>query len=330
MDLNLDILRYKPREGIKMNIYPEASPTREYRIGVHKESSLPVFEYGNPDGVPLLMLHGGPGAGYSPFEVRCYNPKRYRIIAFNQRGAAGTKNVGETTSNTLWDSVDDIESIRRELKVEKWVLSGGSYGSTLALAYAEKHPERCVGILLRGPFLARTSDIFNVIEGLRHFRPEEWQLMLSSFPECASDLSSWWKAFESKTYSGQLEIARLFMDYDLSAAFVNSESSAKALILANDDVCLGVTRLFFHYARHQFWLEENQLLRDLPKIDHIPGIIVQGRFDLICRPEGGWLLANNWQSARLDMVENGGHSIAEAPMAEALRNASDELLASYF
>ena len=311
--------------GIFMKIYPEASPAREYGI-VQNEHTLPIFEYGNPDGLPLLMLHGGPGAGYSPFEVRCYNPDRYRIIAFHQRGAAGTKNVGETKNNTLWDSVDDIECIRRKLNVDQWVLSGGSYGATLALAYAEKYPEQCAGIILRGPFLARQSDIWNIIEGLRHFRPEEWQQMLMGFPDCANGLSAWWKAFDLKPYSGQLEVARLFMNYDLSAAFVNPESSAKDQILANDDMCFAVTRLFFHYARHQFWLEEDQLVRDLPRINHIPGVIVQGRYDLICRPEGGWLLAKNWKSSRLDMVENGGHSIAEPSMAEALRKASDDLL----
>ncbi|HJW05492.1 MAG TPA: prolyl aminopeptidase [Rhodanobacter sp.] len=313
-------------------MYPEIEPYRSQRIAVDAIHRLHVEECGNPAGLPVVFLHGGPGAGLSPYHRRFFNPAYYRIVLFDQRGAGQSAPFAELTDNTTWHLVADIEAIREQLEIERWVVFGGSWGSTLALAYAQTHPERVLGLVLRGIFLGRPQELrwFNELDGgAAQIFPERWARFLDFIPEAerGSMLDAYWSRLTSDDEATRLAAARawsaweggcttLLHDPDAGGDF---EDPHKAVSLAVMEA---------HYFRHNIFLEPDQLLRDIGRIRHLPATIVHGRYDIICPMKSAYDLSQAWPEAQLHVVL-AGHSATDPAIVDQLVRATDRLADRY-
>ena len=310
-------------------LYPPITP---YATGMLATDSVHRIYWetsGNPDGIPVLFVHGGPGSGTSPNQRRFFDPARYRIILFDQRGCGRSTPHGELADNTTPHLIADMEALRAELGVERWLVFGGSWGSTLALAYAQHHPERCLGLVLRGIFLCRRSEIDWFLYGIRAFFPEA-QLRLAEFipederhellaayhrrlthpdPEVHQPAAWHWATFEASC-------STLLPSADLVAAF-GSERTA-----------LSLSRIEAHYFMHDIFLPENSLLAGIDRVRDIPAIIVQGRYDAVCPIVTANELADAWPEARYVIVHDAGHSAFEAGIARELVAACDRYAAT--
>jgi proline iminopeptidase len=313
-------------------LYPEIEPYRTWRLAVDDIHELYVEECGNPQGVPVVFLHGGPGAGVSPYHRRFFDPARYRIVLFDQRGAGKSTPHADLRNNTTSHLVADIEAIREQLGIERWVVFGGSWGSTLALAYAQAHPERPLGLVLRGIFLARQGELrwFNELDGgASWIFPERWARYLAHIPEDEhSDLvEAYWRRLDSDDEAVRLAAAM---------AWGNWEGGSTTLIHDPDEpgnfedpkVAISVARAEVHYFRHAMFLEPDQLLRGLGPIRHIPATIVHGRYDIICPVKSACDLAAAWPEAKLHIVL-AGHSAADPAIVDQLVQATDALADRY-
>lgn len=309
-------------------LYPEIEPYRQFRLKVDDLHELHVEECGNPDGLPVVFLHGGPGAGVSPYHRRFFDPARYRIVLFDQRGAGKSTPHAELRDNTTQHLVADIEAIREHLGIDRWVVFGGSWGSTLALAYAQAHPERALGLVLRGIFLGRPHEIrwFNELDGFaRHIFPERWSRYLAHIPEQERGelIEAYWRRLDSDDPDVRLAAA---------LAWGNWEGGSTTLVHDPDEpstmedplVAISVARAEAHYFRHEVFLEPGQLLRDVGRIRHLPATIVHGRYDMICPVDNAWELSQAWPEAALRIVL-AGHSAADPAIVDALVEATDAL-----
>lgn len=313
-------------------LYPPIEPYRTHRLRVSDIHELHVEECGNPDGLPVVFLHGGPGAGVSPYHRQFFDPARYRIVLFDQRGAGKSTPHAELRDNTTWHLVDDIEAIREYVGVERWVVFGGSWGSTLALAYAQKHPERVLGLVLRGIFLGRAAELrwFNELDGgARWIFPERWERYLAHIPEAERDnmVEAYWRRLDSDDPAVRLAAAKAWSDWEGGSVSLVHDAYAPG---TQDDphVAVSVSRTEAHYFRHQVFLEPNQLLRDVDRIRHIPATIVQGRYDIICPATSAYELAKAWPEAAFHVVL-AGHSAADPAIVDVLIGATDALADRY-
>lgn len=307
-------------------LYPDIEPFASHRLPVGDLHELYLEECGNPEGIPALFLHGGPGAGCEPYHRRFFDPQRYRLVLFDQRGCGRSRPHAELTDNTTWHLVADIEAIREHLGIDRWLVFGGSWGSTLALAYAETHPGRVLGLILRGIFLCRDREIrWFYQEGASRIFPDYWQDYLHPIPESERvDLLS---AYHRRL-TGDNELARL-----AAAKAWSLWEGRTATLLPNVDVlkhfgsprtALALARIECHYFVHQTFLEPDQLLRDAPRLASIPGVIVQGRYDLICPLESAWALHQAWPASELRIIPDAGHSAFETGTRRALVGATDQ------
>jgi proline iminopeptidase len=313
-------------------LYPEIEPYRTHRLRVDDIHELYIEECGNPDGLPVVFLHGGPGAGISAYHRRFFDPSRYRIVLFDQRGAGQSTPHAELRDNTTWHLVSDIEAIREHFGIERWVAFGGSWGSTLALAYAQKHPERMLGLVLRGIFLGRPEELrwFNEVDGgARYIFPERWARYLAHIPEGERDniVEAYWRRLDSSDESVRVAAAMAWSDF---------EGGSTTLVHDPDEpgnfedplVAVSVARAEAHYFRHRIFLEPDQLLRDVQRIRHIPATIVHGRYDIICPVKTAHDLATAWPEAAFHIVL-AGHSAADPAIVDVLVNATDALADRY-
>lgn len=313
-------------------LYPEIEPYRTHRLRVDALHELHVEECGNPDGLPVVFLHGGPGAGLSTYHRRFFDPARYRIVLFDQRGAGRSTPHAELRDNTTWHLVADIEAIRQHFGIAQWVVFGGSWGSTLALAYAQRHPERVLGLVLRGIFLGRPYELrwFNELDGgARYIFPERWQPYLDHIPPSERDdmTEAYWRRLDSDDEAVRLAAARAWSDWEGgSTTLVHDPDEAGNF--EDPQVAVSVARTEAHYFRHQVFLEPDQLLRDLDRIRHIPATIVHGRYDIICPVKAACDLAAAWPEASLRIVL-AGHSAADPAIVDALVSATDALADRY-
>lgn len=313
-------------------LYPEIEPYRTHRLRVDALHELHVEECGNPDGLPVVFLHGGPGAGVSPYHRRFFDPARYRIVLFDQRGAGRSTPHAELRDNTTWHLVDDIEAVRTHFGIEQWVVFGGSWGSTLALAYAQRHPERVLGLVLRGIFLGRPYELrwFNELDGgARWIFPERWQRYLDHIPvEERDDMTeAYWRRLDSDDESVRLAAARAWSEFEGgSTTLVHDPDEGGSF--EDPHIAVSVARTEAHYFRHQVFLEPDQLLRDIDRIRHIPATIVHGRYDIICPVKAACDLAQAWPEASLHIVL-AGHSAADPAIVDALVMATDALADRY-
>ncbi|WEN15864.1 prolyl aminopeptidase [Rhodanobacter sp. AS-Z3] len=314
------------------DFYPAIEPYRTQRIAVDALHTLHVEECGNPDGLPVIFLHGGPGAGLSTYHRRFFDPARYRIVLFDQRGAGQSTPFAELTDNTTWHLVADIEAIREKLGIERWVVFGGSWGSTLALAYAETHPERALGIVLRGIFLGREPELrwFNELDGgAAQIFPERWARFLAFIPEAerGSMLDAYWRRLNSNDEATRLAAAQAWSAWEGGSTTLVHEPDAGG-IFEDPHHAVSLALMEAHYFRHALFLQPNQLLRDIDRIRHIPATIVQGRYDIICPAVSAWDLSQAWPEAELHMVL-AGHSAADPAIVDQLVQAADRLADRY-
>jgi proline iminopeptidase len=307
-------------------LYPEIEPFDSGMLEVDARHRLYYEQCGNPQGKPVVMLHGGPGAGCSARMRRFHDPARYRIVLFDQRGAGRSTPHADLVDNTTWDLVADIERLREKLGIERWQVFGGSWGSTLALAYAEAHPRRVTELLLRGIFMLRRWELLWFYqEGANRLYPDAWEHYLEAIPEVerADLISAYNRRLTSHDEATRLSAARAWSVWEASTSLLQPD---EAFIDGHRDAhfALSFARIESHYFVHGgFFDVEDQLLRDAHRLQGIPGVIVHGRYDVVCPIQNAWDLHKAWPQATLAISPNAGHSAYEAENAAALVEATD-------
>ena len=312
----------------RYDLYPPIAPRQHGMLAVSDLHSLYWEECGNPRGVPVLFLHGGPGGGCSERHRQFFDPAFYRIVLFDQRGAGRSTPVGEIRENTTMDLVADIERLRQLLGVERWLLFGGSWGSTLALAYGQAHPQRCLGFVLRGIFLARQREIEWFVHGMGHFFPEAWRQFARMIPE--AEQGDLLEAYAARLFHADpkvhLPFARAWGHYEGSCSnLLPAASAATAAHMESDEVALGLARLECHYMRHGAFVAEGALLHGLTSISHLPCTIVQGRYDVVCPIVSADDVQRRWFGCEYIVVPNAGHSAWEPGITAELVAACERM-----
>ncbi|WP_423708228.1 prolyl aminopeptidase [Undibacterium sp. WLX3042] len=309
-------------------VFPEIEPYRSGTLAVDELHTLYWEECGNPEGQPVLFLHGGPGAGTSPSHRRFFDPAHYRIVLFDQRGAGKSTPLGEYQNNTTALLIEDIEKIRVMLGIPQWLVFGGSWGSTLALAYGEAHPERCLGFILRGIFLCTKTEVDWFVNGMGYFYPEIHQRFAEAIPveERGDLLQAYVKRLFCDDPAIYMEAARNWSRYEGSCLFLEPQAEAIASF-ESDEVSLGIGRLEAHYMLHGAFMEDDALIRNIARIRHLPAVIVQGRYDVICPPVSAYRLHQAWPEASYHVIGDAGHAAMEPGIASALVQATEDFKA---
>lgn len=303
------------------NFYPPIEPFQSGFLSVSGGHRLAFEVCGNPHGYPAIFLHGGPGAGCSPNHRRFFDPAVYKIVLFDQRGAGRSTPYASVENNTTADLVADIEALRAHLHIERWLVFGGSWGSTLALAYAAAHPGSCSALVVRGIWLCRPSDLTWWFEGLRSVFPEYWREFATYIaePERGNLLEAYWRRLIDPDPAVHLPAATAWDRYEalcstLLPAHTTSAAGPSGLALA---------RMEAHYMRNAVFLRENQLIDSVPRFAHVPGVIVHGRYDMLCPIDAAFELAEAWRGASLQVVPDAGHSAFEPGIRQQLILATD-------
>ncbi len=309
-------------------LYPNVTPSQTGWLTREDGHEIYWEEVGNPDGIPVVFLHGGPGGGISANSRRFFDPQKYRVILHDQRGAGKSKPFGSLENNTTDHLVGDIEALRKDRGIDRWLVFGGSWGSTLALAYGQAHPQQVLGFVLRGIFLCRESEIAWFMDGMGRFFPEAerkfiqaagfdtnpgWQKMLDRYAdifagkegeEAAVSAARVWSAFEA-TCCTLLPDDGLVEDFE------------------SDHIALALAKLEHHYFVHRGFFEPDQLLRNIDRIAHLPVRIVQGRYDVVCPPKSAFALHEAWPGAEMVVVDDAGHAASEPGIVRELVRATD-------
>jgi proline iminopeptidase len=313
--------------GIKHTLFPPVEP---FHTGMLKVSALHELYYevsGNPSGKPVVVLHGGPGGGSSPSMRRYFDPQAYKIIMFDQRGCGRSTPHAELRENTTWDLVSDIETLREHLQIERWLVFGGSWGSTLSLAYAQKHAERVSELVLRGIFTLRQQEILWFYqEGASWMFPDAWEEYLRPIPEDERGdmLGAYHKRLTGDDREQQLEAARAWSVWEGTTVSL-LPSIERQSAFANDQFALAFARIESHYFINKGFFERDaQLIEDVDKIRHIPAVVVQGRYDVVTPMKTAWELTRNWPEAELVVIPDGGHAASEPGIISGLVEATEK------
>ena len=311
----------------RRTLYPEIEPYETGMLDVGDGHSLYWELSGNPDGKPAVMLHGGPGGGSSPDHRRQWNPDKYKILVFDQRGCGKSTPYASLENNTTWDLVDDIEKLRTQVsKVDKWQVFGGSWGSTLSLAYSQKYPERVTEIILRGIFLFDQYEIdwMYAAGGASQVYPDKWEEFEALIPESERGdmVEAYRKRLTSDDKDEQLRAAQTWSKWE--GDIVTLLPSAETIEhFTSPDVAVAVARIENHYMANDGWFEQGQLLKGAEKLRGIPGVIVQGRHDTCTPPAAAWALKKAWPEVDLNIVPDGGHLFNEPGILDGLVRATD-------
>ena len=307
-------------------LYPQIEPFDQRFMDVGDGHRIYVEQCGHAAGLPVVILHGGPGGGCSPAMRRYFDPSVYRIILFDQRGCGRSRPHASVEANTTWHLVDDIERIRAELGIDSWIVFGGSWGATLALIYAQSHPERARHLVLRGVFLMTEGELaWFYGGGAGAFWPDRWCDFVRPIPVAEhGDLIA---AYNHRLFSGdtvvETRFARTWAGWENALASVDHDGIVGE---APADYARAFARLENHYFLNRGFLEEDgQILRDLPKLRDVPATIVQGRYDMICPPVSAWTLARHWKRAELKMIPSAGHALSEPGISAELVRVMDGL-----
>jgi proline iminopeptidase len=310
----------------RRDLFPPIEPYRTGRLRLDSRHTMYWEESGNPQGVPALFLHGGPGAGATPVHRRFFDPAHWRIVIYDQRGGGRSTPLGEVTNNSPAHLVADIELLRRELGIDSWLVFGGSWGSTLALLYAETHPERCLGLILRGIFLARPGEIDWFLYGLSAIFPEAWRAFAGFIPEAERRdlLAAYYRRLTDTNPRIHMPAARAWSLYEgaCSTLLPNPETIAA---FGEDRLALGLARIEAHFFTHYLLAGDDDLVARADRIRHLPASIVQGRYDMVCPIRSADELARAWPEADYVVVPDAGHSAMEPGIREQLVLATERL-----
>lgn len=306
------------------DLYPEIDPYDTGTLAVDSPHCLYWEQSGNPGGVPALFLHGGPGSGATPAHRRFFDPAHYRIVILDQRGAGRSTPLGCLENNTTPHLVADIEALRAHLGVERWLVFGGSWGSSLALAYASAHADRCLGLVLRGIFLCRRAEVDWFMTGMQTVFPEAWRAFAEHLPTGERDdlLANYHKRLTDPDPEVHLPAAQAWSRYE-GACSTLKPSPETVAAFDNPGLALGLARIEAHYFRHGLFLEEGELLANVARFRHLPGAIIQGRYDIVCPIRTADALARAWTEATYTIVPDAGHSAMEPGIRKALVKATD-------
>lgn len=311
-------------------LYPAIEPYKTGLLPLDDIHTMYWEECGNPAGIPVVFIHGGPGAGASSASRRFFDPDFYRIIVYDQRGSGRSTPLGETQQNTTPLLIQDLETLRVHLGIAQWVIFGGSWGSTLGIAYAEHHPESCLALILRGIFLCRSSEIEWFLYGMKTLFPEAWEEFSNLIPQDERhDLAeAYHKRLMNPDPTVHMPAARAWSRYEgLCATLLPSPETVAGFV--QDTVALGLARMESHYFRHNIFLPDNFLMENIEKIRQIPTIIIQGRYDVVCPIITAHELTQKWPEAEYIIVPDAGHSAFDPALCQELVKACDKIKESF-
>lgn len=307
-------------------LYPVITPYTTGKLQVSDLHTLHYEEVGNPQGKPAIFLHGGPGGGIDPVYRQYFDPQEWRLVLFDQRGCGQSTPHAELKENTTWDLVRDIETLRQHLDIDQWVVFGGSWGSTLALAYSQTHPESCKGLILRGIFMLRHQELqWFYQEGASNIFPDAWEAYLQPIPlEERQDLiSAYYRRLTSNDPNIQLEAAKAWSVWEATTSKLLPDSELQEKC-GEDTFATAFARIECHYFMNKGFLDtEDQLMRGCDRIQHLPIVIVQGRYDVVCPVISAWELHQQLPQSELQIIADAGHSITEPGIRNALIEATD-------
>jgi len=309
----------------RRGLYPPIEPYEHGMLETGDGHSVYWELCGNPRGIPVVFLHGGPGGGCSPLQRRLFDPRRYRVLLFDQRGCGRSRPHASLADNTTWHLVADIERLRAMTGVERWLVFGGSWGSTLALAYAQAHPDRATGLILRGIFGMRRGELlWYYQEGASWLFPDKWERFLAPIPEAERHdlIGAYRRRLTGDDPAVQREAARAWSLWE-GETLTLLPDPALSQQHGDDSFALAFARIENHYFTHGGWLEDGQLLRDVGRIRHLPGVIVQGRYDVATPVRTAWELHRAWPEAEFRLIEDAGHATTEPGILAALVQATD-------
>jgi proline iminopeptidase len=307
-------------------LYPAIEPFSNGMLDVDPMHSIYFEQCGNPDGEPVLFIHGGPGAGCSARDRRFFDPDHFHIVLVDQRGAGRSKPVGETRNNTSDLLVADFETLRVSLGIDRWHVFGGSWGSTLGLYYAQSHPDRCLSLILRGIWLFREQDLEWFLYQMQFIQPERWRTFAEVLAPADRDdlLEGYWQLLNGPDRDRALAAARAWSEYEIMSCTLlpNPEFAA---MFEDDDAAWSLARLEAHFFRNQRFEPDGLLLQQVDRIREIPGFIVHGRYDVLCPVKAADELHRAWPETRLSIVEDAGHSSIEPGITSELVGAMDRV-----
>ena len=308
-------------------LYPPRQPYNEGELKVSDLHTIHFEESGNPEGKPIVLLHGGPGGGCPPFYRQYFDPEKWRLVMFDQRGCGQSKPHAELQENTTWDLVNDIEKLREYLNIHQWVVFGGSWGSTLSLAYSQTHPDRCKGLILRGIFMLRQKEIrWFYQEGASYIFPDAWEEYVKPIPINERDdlLTAYYQRLTSPDDQIRLEAARAWSIWEGSTSRLFPDLDLKQRF-GIDAFAEAFARIECHYFINKGFIDpEDKLLLNIDRIRKIPAVIVQGRYDVVCPMMSAWELHRAWPEAEFIVVADAGHSMSEPGIRTCLIEATDK------
>ncbi|MBS3805066.1 MAG: prolyl aminopeptidase [Oleiphilaceae bacterium] len=310
-----------------LTLYPEIKPYIDHRLAVDAPHNLYLEETGNPLGIPVLVVHGGPGGGCQDYYRRFFDPQRFRIILMDQRGAGRSTPLAELEGNTPQHLVEDMERVRELLAIDRWLLFGGSWGSTLSLLYAEAHPERVMGLILRGVLLCRPKDIsWFYQDGASRVFPDYWEDFVAPIPvpERNDLVAAYYRRLTSTNELEQIQAAKAWSIWEGRCATLNPNAKVVEHF-GHPHVAIALARIECHYFINNVFLEPDQILRNAERLAGIPGVIVHGRYDMICPLDNATALSEVWPEADLKIIRDAGHSASEPAIIDALVRACDDM-----
>lgn len=318
--------KYPDQKRAVQYLHPPIEPFDQRILDVGQGHQVYFEQCGNPDGIPVVVLHGGPGGGCSPAMRRYFDPKVFRVVLFDQRGCGRSRPYASVENNTTWHLVADIERIRTELNIDDWIVFGGSWGATLSLIYAQTHPERVTNLILRGVFLMTQSELdWFYGGGAGKFWPETWARFVAPIPE--DERGDLIQAYHKRLFSGdrsiEVKYGRAWSAWENALASIHSTGGSGE---SPGDYARAFARLENHYFTNAGFLEfDGQILANMGRISHIPGVIVQGRYDMICPPVSAYRISELWPSGELKMVRNAGHALSEPGISAELVRVMDQI-----
>lgn len=310
-----------------LELYPECEPYKTHRLQVSKIHNLYVEEVGNPHGQPVLFLHGGPGTGIGPKNRRYFDANHYRIVLFDQRGAGMSTPHASMEENTTWDLIADIEKIRQHLRIQSWLVFGGSWGATLGLAYAQQHPQNVTGLILRGIFLSREEELrWFYQQGCDLIFPDFYAEYISLIPpaERGDMMKAYYKRLTNPDINIQSEAAKAWAKWEASTLCLIPNPD-EINFFTSDQVSISVARLECHYFINRcFFPEDGYLLKNINKVRNVKARLIHGRYDVVCPVKNSWLLHQSWPESELEIIKDAGHLASEPSITQALLRATED------